>query len=182
MIRYYVTDRRQGRGGWAGGIAAFAKRAIDDGVDMIQVREKDLPAKELFEIVCRIRDLARDTNTKVLVNDRLDVALAAQVNGVHLPSNGLPAERVRPFVKVLGVSTHSVEEAIRAEMAGADFIVFGPVFETPGKTPAGLDALARVIAAVKLPVLAIGGVTITNAHQVRDCGAAGIAGIRLFQT
>jgi thiamine-phosphate pyrophosphorylase len=178
MIRYYVTGRRQGRGG---DVVSFAERAIGDRVDMIQVREKDLPAKELFEIVCRIRDLARGTSTKVLVNDRLDVALAARIDGVHLPSNGLPAERVRPLVKVLGVSTHSVEEAILAEKAGADFIVFGPVFETPGKMPAGLDALRRVVLAVKLPVLAIGGVTMDSAPLVRDCGAAGIAGIRLFQ-
>ena len=175
MIRYYVTDRRQGD------IILFAKRAIDDGVQMIQVREKDLPAKQLFEIVCQIRDLAGKSNTKVLVNDRVDIAVTASV-GVHLPSNGLPAERVRPLVRVLGVSTHSVEEAIQAEKAGADFVVFGPVFETPGKTPAGLDTLRRVVAAVKLPVLAIGGVTMANVAQVLDCGAAGIAGIRLFQT
>src|SRR5689334_13606592 len=98
MIRYYVTDRRQGD------VLASAARAIRDGVEMIQVREKDLSSRELFDLVCRIRDLAAGTNTRVLVNDRLDIALAAKVDGVHLPSNGLPAYRVRPFVKLLGVS------------------------------------------------------------------------------
>ena len=91
MIRYYVTDRRQGD------VVAFAYRAVREGVDMIQVREKDLTAKELLKLVCKIRDLAAGTRTRVLVNDRLDVALAAGVDGVHLPSNGLPAERVRPL-------------------------------------------------------------------------------------
>src|SRR5262245_7067262 len=98
MIRYYVTDRRQGD------ILASATRAIRDHVDMIQVREKDLPGKELFDLVCKVRDLAAGTSTRVLVNDRLDIAIAAGVDGLHLPSNGLPAERVRPFVKNLGVS------------------------------------------------------------------------------
>jgi thiamine monophosphate synthase len=81
----------------------------------------------------------------------------------------------------LGVSTHSLEEAILAERARADFIVFGPVFESPGKIPVGLEALRRVVAAVRIPVLAIGGMTMANAAQACDCGAAGIAGIRLFQ-
>jgi thiamine-phosphate pyrophosphorylase len=175
MIRYYVTDRRQGN------ILASATRAIRDHVDMIQVREKDLPGKELFDLVCQVRDLAAGTGTRVLVNDRLDIAIAAGVDGLHLPSNGLPAERVRPFVKNLGVSVHTLEEAVAAESAEADFIVFGPVFESPGKRAVGLDPLRKVASVVKIPVLAIGGMTLENAHTVMDCGASGIAGIRLFQ-
>ena len=175
MIRYYVTDRRQGD------ILAFAARAIHQGVDMIQVREKDLPARELFELVCKVRDLAAGTKTQVLVNDRLDIAISARISGVHLPGNGLPARRVRPFVKLLGVSTHTMEEAIAAEQAGANFAVFGPVFETPGKTAAGLDRLREVVAAVKIPILAIGGVTAENTGQILETGARGIAAIRLFQ-
>jgi thiamine-phosphate pyrophosphorylase len=175
MIRYYVTDRRQGD------ILAYAARAVRDGVDMIQVREKDLPARELFELVCRIRDLAAETKTRILVNDRLDIALAAGIDGVHLPGNGLPPQRVRPFVKLLGVSTHTLAEAIDAERARADFIVFGPVFDSPGKTAVGLDPLGQVTSGVKIPVLAIGGVTAANSQEVLNAGAAGIAGIRLFQ-
>src|SRR5262245_3697871 len=175
MIRYYVTDRRQGD------VLASAARAIRDGVDMIQVREKDLSARGLFDMVCRIRDFAAGTKTRVLVNDRLDVALAARVDGVHLPSNGLPAHRVRPFVELLGVSTHNVQEALDAEKAHAEFIVFGPVFDSPGKTAVGLDPLREITALVRIPVLAIGGMTWANAQEVLDAKAAGIAGIRLFQ-
>ncbi len=175
MIRCYVTDRR------GGDIVAFSRRAIDDGVDMIQIREKDLSARELFDIVCRIRDLAVGTKTRILVNDRLDVALAARVDGVQLPGNGLPAERVRPLVSVLGVSTHSLEEAIAAEQARADFIIFGPIFNTPGKQAVGLDALRSIIAVVHIPVLAIGGITPENATLAVNAGSAGIAAIRMFQ-
>jgi thiamine-phosphate pyrophosphorylase len=148
---------------------------------MIQVREKDLEILDLYQLVSRIRDAAAGTATRILVNDRLDVALAAKVDGVHLPANGLPAARVRPFVKVLGCSTHTVDEALQSERDGADFVVFGPVFETPGKRPVGLDALRRVCTAVKIPVLAIGGVTSENAGLIVAAGAAGIAAIRLFQ-
>src|SRR6266704_1588571 len=175
MIRCYVTDRRQGD------VRACARRAVRDGMDMIQIREKDLPAKDLFDLVCEIRDLAAGTTTRVLVNDRLDIALAARVDGVHLPSNGLPPERVRPHAQVVGVSTHAIEEAIAAEQARADFIVFGPIFESPGKKAVGLEPLRNVVASVKIPVLAIGGITAMNCQKVLNAGAAGIAGIRLFQ-
>ena len=175
MLRYYVTNRA------GGDVIVHAARAIKQGVDMIQVREKDLAARDLLSLVVRIRDLARGTATRVLVNDRLDVAIAAGVDGVHLPASGLPPALVRPHVRVMGVSTHSVAEAVAAERAGADFVVFGPVFETPGKRTAGLAALQSVVAAVKIPVLGIGGITATNMDAMMATGAAGIAAIRLFQ-
>src|SRR5262249_2361711 len=118
---------------------------------------------------------------RILINDRLDIALAAGIDGVHLPGDGLPARRVRPLVRLLGVSTHMLEEAIEAERAGADFIVFGPIFDTPGKCPVGLEPLRMVTSQLKIPVLGIGGVTAENSRDVLDAGAAGIAGIRLFQ-
>src|SRR5262249_14788542 len=164
-----------------GDVLASAERAIRDHVDMIQIREKDLSGRRLFDLVCRVRDLAAGTTTRVLVNDRLDVALGAGVDGVHLPSNGLPTARVRPFVKLVGVSVHTLEEALAAEAAGADFIVFGPVFETPGKHAVGLEPLRTVASALKTPVLAIGGITLKNSAVVVSAGASGIAGIRLFQ-
>jgi thiamine-phosphate diphosphorylase len=176
MIRYYVTDRR------LGDIVACAARAVQDGVEMIQVREKDMSAIDLLDLVTKIRDLAAGTKTRVLVNDRLDVALAAAVDGVHLPANGLPPHRVRPLIKMMGVSVHTLAEATAAEQAGADFTVFGPVFESPGKTPVGLEPLRKVVSSVAIPVLAIGGITASNSQSVLDAGAAGIAGIRLFQT
>lgn len=175
MIRCYVTDRKHGD------LLSHVRFAVRDGLDFIQIREKDLPSQSLYELVCRVRDAASGTPTKVLVNDRLDVALAAGVDGVHLPGNGLPAVRVRPFVRILGCSVHSLEEALEAQSSGADFVIFGPVFETPGKTPVGLGALQTLTTAVRLPVLAIGGITLENTKQVLDAGAAGIAAIRLFQ-
>jgi thiamine-phosphate diphosphorylase len=175
MIRCYVTDRRQGD------VISSARRAIVDGVEYIQVREKDLSARDLLALVSEIRDLAEGTKTRVLVNDRVDVALAAGIDGVHLPVNGLPADRVRPLVSIVGVSVHSLEEALTAERAKADFVFFGPVFETPGKHAVGLNALRSLTAAVRIPVLAIGGIHAENAPLVIEAGSSGYAAIRMFQ-
>jgi len=175
MIRCYVTDRRQGD------VLTHVARAIANGIEMIQIREKDLAAADLLDLVCRVRDKASGTTTKVLVNGRLDIALIAGIDGVHLPGDGLPAAQVRPHVRTLGVSCHSIEEAIRAESDHADYIIFGPVFETPGKKAVGLDALIRIIEAVRTPVLAIGGITAKNTPEVLAAGASGIAAIRMFQ-
>jgi thiamine-phosphate diphosphorylase len=175
MIRCYVTDRRRGD------LLSSVNAAVREGVEIIQVREKDLDARSLFELVCRIRDAAAGSRTKVLVNDRLDVALAAGIDGVHLPGHGLPTASVRPIVKTLGRSIHSIEEGLEAARDGADFVVFGSIFETPGKTPVGIDALRAVTAAVKIPVLAIGGITRDNTPLVLEAGAAGVAAIRMFQ-
>jgi thiamine-phosphate pyrophosphorylase len=175
MIRCYVTNRL------TGDLETSVSRAIADGVDFIQIREKDLSTRDLLSLAIRVRDQAAGSSARVLINGRLDIALAANLDGVHLPANGFPAERVRPFVSTLGVSTHSVPEAIRAEQAGADFVFFGPVFDTPGKLAAGLSALRDVTSAVRIPVLAIGGMTLANAPEAMAAGAAGIAAIRLFQ-
>jgi thiamine-phosphate pyrophosphorylase len=173
-LRCWITDRRRGA------VLQSIERAVASGVDFVQIREKDLPAAELFGLAVQARSLAAGSPTRILINDRLDIAWAADLDGVHLPAAGLPPFRVRPFVRTLGVSTHSVEEALAAERAEADFVVFGPVFDTPGKTAVGLDALRRVAAAVRIPVLAIGGITAANTPDVLDAGAAGIAAIRLF--
>jgi thiamine-phosphate pyrophosphorylase len=175
MIRCYVTNRH------SGDLDASVSRAVADGVDYIQIREKDLSTRELFELASRVRERAAGSSTKVLVNGRLDIAISAGLDGVHLPASGLPPARVRPFVRTLGVSTHNVEEAIQAEQAGADLVVFGPIFDTPGKTSVGIPALRAVTAVVRIPVLAIGGITFANAPEVIAAGAAGIAAIRLFQ-
>ena len=175
MIRCYVTDRRQGD------LLAHVARAVADRVDIIQVREKDLDARDLLQLVSQVRDAAAGTSTKVLVNGRLDIALAAGIDGVHLPGDGLPAARVRPYVRTLGVSCHSIEEALHAERDGVDYIIFGPVFETPGKAAVGIDALRTVAASVHIPVLAIGGIDEQNIPAVLAAGAAGIAAIRMFQ-
>ncbi len=175
MLRYYVTNRH------GGDVIACARLAIAAQIDMIQIREKDLPSRDLLDLVQQIARMAEGSPTRVLVNDRLDIALAAGLSGVHLPANGLPASAVRPFVDVLGVSSHTTEEARAAETAGADFVVFGPIFDTPNKTPVGLDRLREVSAAVRIPVLAIGGINEENTPLVLEAGAAGVAAIRMFQ-
>ena len=175
MLRCYVTDRRQCD------LLPCVSAAVNKGIELIQVREKDLDARALYELVCRVRDAAAGSRTQILVNDRLDVARAAGIDGVHLPGYGLPTAQVRPLVKTLGCSIHSLEEGLEAERSGADFVIFGPVFETPGKQAVGIEALRRVTAAVKIPVLAIGGITHETTPLILEAGAAGIAAIRLFQ-
>ena len=175
MIRCYVTDRNQVD------VLEAARRAIEDGIDMIQIREKNLDTTYLLNLVRSVAKLADGSKTQILVNDRLDVALTAAISGVHLPANGLPASEVRPLVDLLGVSTHTLQEAVHAERAGANFIVFGPVFGTPGKKPVGIGRLKQACSAVSIPVLAIGGINKENTPLVMEAGASGIAAIRLFQ-
>ena len=168
------------------------RRAAAAGAAWIQIREKDLDARSLVELTRFAAVETRDTSARVLVNDRLDVALAANAAGVHLGEKSLPLEIVTEWRRstgrldfLIGVSCHSLESARAAERGGADYVFFGPVFETPSKAafgpPQGIERLRELCAAVEIPVLAIGGV---NAKNLRDCvqsGAAGIAAIRLFQ-
>jgi thiamine-phosphate pyrophosphorylase len=162
------------------------------GVDWIQIREKDLEARALAELVRLAITAARETRASILVNDRLDVALAAGAAGVHLGETSLPVKAVAEWRRSagraefrIGVSCHSVETARAAEGAGADYMFFGPVFATPSKAvfgaPQGIERLREVCRSVRVPVLAIGGVTAENAHSCFTAGAAGVAAIRLFQ-
>jgi thiamine-phosphate pyrophosphorylase len=162
--------------------------AIRAGLDVVQIREKDLATRELLELVKGAVDAARGTSTRIVVNDRLDVALAAGAAGVHLGTQSLPARVVRQQVPkdfLAGVSCHSLEEALSAELAGADYVVFGPIFETPSKlaygTPLGLGKLREVTMRVKMPVLALGGITVERVRSCLEAGATGIAGISIFQ-
>ncbi|HEX5732675.1 MAG TPA: thiamine phosphate synthase [Blastocatellia bacterium] len=164
----------------------YIRRAVDAGIDMVQIRERDLAARDLLFVADAARAIAKERNTLILVNDRSDVAACAGA-GVHLTTRSMKADVVRRAFGIsmpLGVSTHSLEEADEAEQRGADFIVFGPVFETESKkvygSPVGLDALAAVTARVKIPVLAIGGINLGNFRETLDRGAAGVAGISLF--
>jgi len=181
MFRLLAISDRCSRpdGDLAGWLAEIAAAEID----AVQIREKDLDDRSLWEIARSAR-AALPSATRLLINGRADVALAAGADGVHLPSDGVPVAALRrrfgPGL-LLGVSTHGVAEVERARDGGADYATFGPIWETPGKGPAtGTRALARA-AAAGLPVYALGGVTIERFGEVAAAGAAGVAAIRLFQ-
>lgn len=162
--------------------------AVLIGLSYFQIREKNLPVRMLYELVSRAAQHTRGSLTRLLVNDRFDVAQAAGADGVHLTSTSLPPQIVRKVCGpqfVIGVSTHSLDEARAARDGGADFIVFGPVFDTESKRafgPAqGLDKLGEVTSALQgFPVLAIGGVNLDNYESCLARGASGFAGISWF--
>lgn len=169
-------------------ILHLAEAAVAAQISLFQIREKRLSARVLYELAARATKITRGSLTKLLVNDRLDVALAAGADGVHLTSTSLPAQVVRKLSGpefLIGASTHSLETARDARDSGADFAVFGPVFETESKRaygpPQGLDKLQQVASELQgFPVVALGGITLDNAESCFAAGASGIAGIRLF--
>jgi thiamine-phosphate pyrophosphorylase len=162
--------------------------AVAAGIDLIQIREKQLTARVLFELVSESRKLTRGSQTRLLVNDRADIAVGASADGVHLTTQSLDAATIRKTFGeqlLIGASTHSLDEVKAARDSGADFAVFGPVFETESKigfgSPKGLEELSQVVRAVRsFPVLALGGVSRLNAAGCLAAGAQGIAGISLF--
>lgn len=163
-------------------LCVLAERAAEAGIDYFQLREKDLSARLLHDLAVRLVAVLKGTGTRLLVNDRFDIALAAGASGVHLTTGSIDARVLRPLVPkgfLIGVSVHDEPEIERAEGA-ADFAVCGPVFETPGKLCLGLDRFSELVVQTSLPLLALGGVTADNAARLRAAGAAGYAGIRLF--
>lgn len=166
----------------------LVRAAVDADVPLFQIREKSLHARVLFELVVRAVEITRGSKTRLLVNDRADIARAAGADGVHLTTQSLPVEVVRTICGaefLIGVSTHSLDEARAARTAGADFVVFGPVFETESKRiygePQGVDKLAEVTRALdEFPVVAIGGVTLDNVGECFHAGASGVAAIGML--
>ena len=163
-------------------ILAIIRIALEEKVPLVQIREKQLSAKLLFELTRAAADVTRGTATRLVVNDRADIAAAAAAaDGVHLTSSSLPTAVVRRcFPKLLiGVSTHDRRTLLDASAVGADYAIFGPVFATPGKVPVGIEQLASICdEAGEFPVIAIGGVDETNFRDVLAAGAAGFAAIR----
>ncbi len=187
----YVTDRKALRKEKTpSALLDKIRAAAAAGVDWVQIREKDLPARELLALVRKAVALG---SVRIIVNDRLDVALAAGAAGVHLGHASVPAREVvrwcragnAPADFLVGVSCHSLEGAHDAENAGASYTYFGPIYETPSKTPFGkphgVEELAQVAKAVRVPVIAIGGVNESNAAECIHAEAAGIAAIRMIQ-
>jgi thiamine-phosphate pyrophosphorylase len=209
---YYITDRRQ----FAGDATEQERRLLRKigecaaaGVEYVQLREKDLSARELEELASKAVRAVRGSQTKLLINSRTDIALACGAHGVHLPGNDLPASEVRAVFSllnqslvtqsllnhallnqtraaapVIAVSAHSLADVLSAEAHGADIAVFAPVFAKAGaENAAGLEELRRICgrAQAAIPVFALGGVTMENARLCIEAGASGIAGIRLFQ-
>jgi thiamine-phosphate pyrophosphorylase len=206
-VLYYITDRSAFPGNESARrkhLLEKIEEAVRANLDLIQLREKDLSTRELellasqaATLLKQLRSENRDLKTKLLVNSRTDVALASCADGVHLRSGDISPQQVRAIWKkvcgagalpreavkaepITGVSCHSPEEVKRAAENEADFAVFGPVFQKKGSAPAGLNQLREACSA-KIPVLALGGITLQNAESCMGAGAAGIAAIRLFQ-
>jgi thiamine-phosphate pyrophosphorylase len=195
MTLCYVTDRKALPGPPEAQIRVLLEKieaASRSGVRWIQIREKDLEARQLSELVREAKRRSTEA-VRIFVNDRLDTALAAGADGVHLGERSLQVADVRRFLRErsaggpfsVGVSTHSVAAVREAKASGADYAIFGPVFSTPSKleygTPQGVERLGEACRAVTIPVVAIGGITVENARECVAAGAAGIAAIRLFQ-
>lgn len=175
---YLITDRKVA----TKPLPEAVRLALEGGVRAVQLREKDLPIRALLVLAQELRSITREYGAKLFINDRVDVAVAVDADGVHLGHRSMPPEGARRVVgkdMLIGVSTHSLEEAKAAEAGGADFITFGPIFETPSKAkyghPMGLDAIKTLIADVSIPIFAIGGIHGGNIQQVILSGAAGVA-------
>jgi thiamine-phosphate pyrophosphorylase len=174
-----VTDRQQTRGRPLLDVLASALAA---GVRAIQLRERDLSTRDLFRLAQEVHRLTTVHQAQLLINDRVDIAMVFDGVGVHLRANSLPIAVARKLLggqRVIGISTHSVEEVVRAEAEGADYVVLGPIYETPSKTvygaPLGVRALEDACRRVRVPVVGIGGVTAARVEEIRRAGAFGVA-------
>ncbi len=177
---YLITDRTQVQTGFS--LVEIVAAAFEGGVRAVQLREKALTAAELLPIALALRDVSNRYGAKLFINDRIDVALAVNADGVHLGGHSLPTAAVRKILGpefLVGVSTHSITEIHDATEQGADFVTFGPVYATPSKSgygpPRGVAALSEACRQASLPVFALGGVTPEKADKVRRAGASGIA-------
>ena len=173
----FVTDRRRCLGR---DLEEVIQQAVGHGVRMVQLRERDLAARDLFELGARVQN-AIAGRAKLIVNDRIDVALALKADGIQLPEDGIPVTTARQIVGpdlLIGRSVHSVSGAVEAQSDGADFLIAGTIFPTtshPDGLAQGTDFLRALCREVSVPILAIGGVTTQNAHEVMESGCSGVA-------
>jgi thiamine-phosphate pyrophosphorylase len=165
----------------------IAREACRAGARIVQYRDKNSTRKEILETAGKIREITRDFNSLFIVNDYIDIALICGADGVHLGQDDVPIRRAREITPdgfIIGVSTHSLEQAIEAEKAGADYIGVGPVFATPTKenyAPIGLSVVKEVIKSVNIPVVAIGGIDIDSIEELVEIGVRNVAMVRAFQ-
>lgn len=176
---FLVTDRHQTNGR---PLVPLLERAVTVGRPVIQLRERDLSVKDLLALAREVQRIAKRCGSQLVINDRIDVALALDGVGVHLRSNSLPvsvASRILGRGRLLGISAHSVDEAVQAESQGADYVVLGPVYDTPSKQafgpPLGLQCVEDACKRVRIPIIGIGGVTAVRARDLRHVGAFGVA-------
>jgi thiamine-phosphate pyrophosphorylase len=176
---YLITDRMQTAGR---ALSAVVADALRGGLRAIQLREKDLTACQLFELAVELRQLTRKYGAKLLINDRIDVALAVAADGVHLGETSLPVQEARRILgneQLIGYSAHSLDEALQAQQGGADFVTLGPVYHTPSKAlygdPLGVSALSEATRVLTIPVFALGGVKHTSVAEILSTGAHGVA-------
>lgn len=177
---YLITDRKLF--GSPDMMLDAIENALDGGVRAVQLREKDLVMRELLDLSYRMRELTSGYGARLFINDRVDIALAVEADGVHLGGSSIPASAAKKASEgrlMTGISCHSLDEALAAEKDGADFITLGPVYETPSKLkygrPIGLEKFREIREAVRLPVFAIGGIKTGNVEEVMNGGASGVA-------
>jgi len=181
LWRLHVLTDRKTSGGRSH--LQVAEAAIAGGADVLQLRDKEAPSGRLYQEAMQLRKITRDAKVPFIVNDRLDIALAVDADGVHVGQSDLPASVARRILgpgKILGVSVDTVEQAILAEKDGADYLGVGPVFEARGTKPdtgdpVGIDCIARIRRHCRLPIVAIGGINAENAGKVREAGADAVA-------
>ncbi|MDO8747391.1 MAG: thiamine phosphate synthase [Thermodesulfovibrionales bacterium] len=177
---YLITDRKVLSSQFS--LLSSVEAALKGGVKALQLREKDLGTRELLDMAYRMRELTGKYRAKLFINDRVDIALSVEADGIHLGQKSIPAYAVRRIVKdkfMIGVSAHSIEEAKQAEKGGADFITLGPVYQTPSKLkygqPLGVDIIRKIKAEISIQVFAIGGIKKDSNKEVLDAGADGVA-------
>ncbi len=177
---YLITDRKLFAD--SGEMFAAVEEALKAGVKAVQLREKDLPTRELLDMAYKMRELTARYNAKLFINDRADIAMCVNADGVHLGQSSMPVYAARKVVGdkfMIGVSTHNLDEALTSERGGADFITFGPIYRTPSKLkygrPVGIESLKIVAEKVSIPVFGIGGIKPDNAKEVINAGAYGVA-------
>ena len=176
---YLVTDRYQTCGR---PLVNVVRQALDGGVRAVQLREKDLSSADLYRLAMEIRRLTTEYGARLIINDRMDIAQAVDADGVQIGVSSLPVAVVRQVLgrgKIIGYSAHAVDEAVRAQANGADFVTFGPVYPTPSKAvygePCGVNKLSDAVSALEIPVIGLGGISESNAIVALSANIMGIA-------